>query len=146
MNKIEQTSTEKDALRQREELSANSSHDEVVKAFATKLNRVVMEGRKAGDDGLEAMERIAAQIIGGDNGQAILMRSMLLSIFGKVKVDLSEIGRLDWDLRKDLCAVILGVNHGRFDDYKIREILIAAGDHKAAWFFAGVPADPIDNE
>lgn len=116
----------------------------VLHEAAVKLQRIVKEGRAAGDDGLLAMKRIATQVVGGDNGQAVLMRSYLLSIFGKTLADLSQVGRLDWDLRKDLCAVLLGVNQGDFDDFEIRELLIAAGDHNAEWFFAGVPNDGED--
>jgi hypothetical protein len=42
-------------------------------------------------------------------------------------------------MRSDLCAVILGLNHGDFDDFKIREVLKVAGDTDAKWFFEGLP-------
>jgi hypothetical protein len=110
-----------------------------VGAFAADLKNFKKESEKLGNEGLAAMTRITHRIVGGDSGGELVMRSMLLSIFGAVKINLSEVGRLDGKLREDLCAVIRGVNHGSFDDFKIREILITAGDTDAKWFFAGVP-------
>jgi hypothetical protein len=117
----------------------SATETEETRVFFVDFENLKKESDRLGNEGLAAMTRIARRIVGGDSGGQIVMRSMLLSIFGKVKVNLSEVGRLDGELREDLCAVIRGVNHGAFDDYKIREILIAAGDWEAKWFFAGVP-------
>jgi hypothetical protein len=118
---------------------------EAMQSIAAELRelRQLKEVRsKLGDEGLAALQRIVKQIIRRDNGQALRMRSMLLSLFGQGKVALSEVDYFDLKLRKDLCAIILGLNHGRFADYQIREMFIAEGDKDARWFFSGA----IDTE
>jgi hypothetical protein len=111
-----------------------------VKEHRKDLSGFRAESKRLGDEGLQAMTRIAEKIVGGDSGGQILMRSILLSLFGaKVKLSLSEVCRFDTQMRSDLCAVILGLNHGDFDDFKIREVLKVAGDTDAKWFFEGLP-------
>ncbi|HYD83730.1 MAG TPA: hypothetical protein VEA63_06745 [Opitutus sp.] len=56
-----------------------------------------------------ALERIAQAVVGRDNGQALRVRSILLSLYtgGAMLADVSDLMTLDWSLRRDLCAVLL---------------------------------------
>jgi hypothetical protein len=110
----------------------------VAQYFFGSLRRMQAESKAASEKATEAMNRVAAEIFDRDNGQALVLRSILLSLYGQGKANLSDVDRLDWELRKDLCAIILGLNQGDFNDFKIREAFVAAGDRNAAWFLGGI--------
>lgn len=114
--------------------------EQIAKQFWDNQKRYEDEARLAGQQAHEAMGRIAPKIFGRNDREALLARNILLSIYGAVEVNMSNIGYIGHDLRKDLCAVFLGVNKGGFEDGQIRKSLVAAGDRKSSWFFAGLPA------
>jgi hypothetical protein len=101
---------------------------------ATKALIVIAEGLKLGAEGIEAMKRIASQVVGRYDDQAYYLRDLLLSLYNGKHVDLSSVMALHSEIRKDLCTVIMTLGRGKFADYMIREILIEAGDRDAAWF------------
>ncbi len=83
-----------------------------------------------------ALERLADAIAGRDHGQAIRVRSILISLYtgGTVLADVSDLLALDWTLRRDLCAVLLAFNHGEFSYDYLRAAFERAGDKNARWF------------
>lgn len=89
-------------------------------------------------EGLAALERLAKAVVHRDSGQAVVIRRFLLSLFNgeNERVDLSEVMRLDWALRKDLCSVILTVGSVGFPDTAIREAFAKHGG--VDWFLAEV--------
>jgi hypothetical protein len=110
--------------------------------FFGSLRKMKIEADEAGDQAMGAMNRIASQIVGRDNGQALVLRAILRSLYGMGTANLADVCRLDWALRKDLCLIVLGLNHGRFEDIQIRRALEAAGDRDSKWFFEGIGDGP----
>lgn len=99
---------------------------------AIKLGRT--EIPQAGAAGLEALERLARVVTNGATDQTGVIMSWLASVYNggeALKVQLDDIRRLDWNLRKDLLAVVLGCNQGAFNDTEIRHALRRAGGEDA---------------
>lgn len=92
-----------------------------------------------------ALERIAQAIAGRDSGQALRVRSILVSLYtgGAVLADVSDLMTLDWSLRQNLCAVLLAFGHGEFGYDYMRTAFEDAGDRNAQWFLGAAP-DPIE--
>lgn len=104
----------------------------------TELRAAIWLGRteipQAGAAGLEALERLARVVTNGATDQTGVIMSWLASVYNggeALKVQLDDIRRLDWSLRKDLLAVVLGCSQGAFSDTEIRHALRRAGGEAA---------------
>lgn len=111
--------------------------------FVAAVRVAAKESEAAVGEAKPALARIAASITGHDNGQALRLRALLVSLYsgGRVCTDLSDVMALDWPLRKDLCAVILAFGHGEFGYDYMKSAFEQAGDVDARWFLAAAP-DP----
>lgn len=110
--------------------------DEEVRRMAGLRALLEAECPPAAVEGVAALKRIVKRIVGQDYGAAIRLRDFLrsLGLARARKVNLSEISYLDWENRKDLAAVILGIHQPGFPDHLIREAFKEAGDFEARWF------------
>ena len=92
-----------------------------------------------------ALKRLAEAIVGRDNGQALRVRSILISLYtgGAVLADVSDLMTFDWSLRRDLCTVLLAFGHGEFGYDYMKVAFEHAGDRDAQWFLGAAP-DPIE--
>lgn len=92
-----------------------------------------------------ALTRLTEAIVGRDNGQALRVRSILISVYtgGSALADISNLMALDWSLRRDLCAVLLAFGHGEFGYDYMKTAFEHAGDRDAHWFLGAAP-DPIE--
>jgi hypothetical protein len=88
--------------------------------------------------GFQALERGASKIVGRNTEEARLMRAMLQPLYRDRIVVLSSVSRLDWEMRKEPCAIILGIDKRLFHGYKICDMFAAAGDQKSTWSLAGI--------
>jgi len=114
----------------------NTPLDPETKSLLTGFFAMAKEQNAATPEGLAALKRLVKATVHQDSGQVGVIRSFLLSLYNgeNPRVDLSEVMRLDWALRKDLCAVILTVGNSGFADSDIRDAYEAAGDKNAEWF------------
>jgi len=83
--------------------------------------------------GREALPRLVDAAL-GYSGQSDVVLRWLASIYNGSEapaVELDEIRRLDWALREDLLAVVLGCAQGDFSDVEIRKAFAAAGGQEA---------------
>lgn len=111
--------------------------------FIAAVRTAARESDAAVDAAKPAIARLAAAVTGRDNGQAIRVRSILLSLYsgGSALADVSDLMSLDWALRRNLCAVLLAFGHGEFDAEYVKSAFELAGDHDARWFL-GNAHDP----
>ena len=119
------------------------SHATALSDFIAAVRTAALESDAAVEAAKPAIARLAATVVGHDNGQALRVRSILLSLYtgGSALADLSDLLALDWPLRKDLCAVLLAFGHGEFDDDYLKSAFELAGDLGAQWFL-GTAHDP----
>lgn len=96
--------------------------------------------------GREALDRLAKVAFLSGGSQAGLIQSFLASLYNgdcAPRVQLDFVGRLDWTIRKDVAAVLLGIYHGQFADTAIREAAETVGGIAAVetlhWHTAGGP-------
>jgi hypothetical protein len=93
------------------------------------------EHRAAAITALEALPRLIA-IMPQRTGQSYKVRSLLYSLWNGQATSLSDVMNLDWSIRKDVCAVVLGfgfedeTTHLWYDE--ISDALKAAGQFQ--WF------------
>lgn len=130
--------------------TTNSDDDQAaVKDYFRQVNLETALGKKAGADARAAMQRIAPAIVHQDNSQALRLRALLFNLFTGEggRCDLSDAMALDGALRRDLCAVIAGVNHEGCPDEYLREAFReAAGVAGVKWFLAAAPRDQDEDQ
>jgi hypothetical protein len=99
--------------------------------------RVIREQRAAAQAAAPAMQRLA-EALQGRSGQPYKLRSILYSLWNGKPASLVEIVCLDWDIRKGLCAVLLGFGFGgdrttpEFFYQALQQAVTAAGQW--TWF------------
>ena len=104
----------------------------------TRRPNLAVDYGQAGVDARAAALRIAKAIVGQDSGQAHRARAILRSLFGHGAVKLSEVDHLGWDLRRDICILMLGVNCSGCPDSWIRDAFAEIQGAKGVrWFFEG---------
>lgn len=111
--------------------------------FIAAVRTAARESDAAVEAAKPALARLAAAVVGRRNGQALRVRSILVSLYsgGSALADVSDVMSLDWALRRDLCAVLLAFGHGEFDAEYVKSAFELAGDHDARWFL-GNAHDP----
>ena len=99
--------------------------------FATiKAHRA--EHREAARLAFEALDRIV-EAMRSKSGQAYTLRAVLYSLWSGKSASVSDVLGLDWPLRKDVCAVLLGfgfeANAGGVSFFydEVKEIVTEAG-------------------
>jgi hypothetical protein len=102
-----------------------------VRTTAKEIEAAVMEAKPA-------LARLTAAIVCHDNGQAVRIRALLISLYtgGSTLADVCDVITLDWPLRKDLCAVLCAFGHGEFGYDYMKSAFEQAGDYEARWFLA----------
>ncbi|HEU5081332.1 MAG TPA: hypothetical protein VFT72_19120, partial [Opitutaceae bacterium] len=126
-----------------ESIDETTSRDDALREFIAAVRTAARESDAAVEAAKPALARLAAAVVGHDNGQALRIRSILLSLYtgGSALADVSDLMALDWPLRKDLCAVLLAFGHGEFDYNYLKSAFELAGDPNAQWFL-GRAHDP----
>jgi hypothetical protein len=97
------------------------------------LKRIRVSATTAAAKGQAALPRLV-EVALGHSGQSGVVLRWLASVYNGSEapaVELDEIRRLDWSLREDLLAVILGCAQGDFSDVQIRHAFDAAGGQEA---------------
>lgn len=106
--------------------------------FFRDVNRMEAEARGAAAEARTAMERLAKMCSSHSNtGGTIAVRDILYSAFsgGATRADLGGLGALDWDVRKDVLAVLLAVNQPGFSDSDILQGMVRVGGASLGdWF------------
>ena len=122
-------------------ISAAIEKDAALAEFLATVKTTARETELAIAEAKPALARIASAIARHDNGQAVRLRALLISLYsgGRAPVDLSELMMLDWSLRKDLCAVLCAFGHGEFGYDYMKSAFEQAGDFEAQWFLAAAP-------
>jgi hypothetical protein len=126
-----------------ESIDETTTRAAALSEFIATVRTAARESDAAVETAKPALARIAAAVAGHDNGQALRVRSILLSLYsgGSALADVSDLMALDWPLRRDLCAVLLAFGHGEFDYDYLKSAFELAGDHEARWFL-GSAHDP----
>jgi hypothetical protein len=75
-------------------------------AFFSRERRVNAERLAATQLAIPALERLC-QVLCDRSGQCYKVRALLWSLYNGQATSLSEVLNLDWEIRQDLCAVIL---------------------------------------
>lgn len=121
----------------------HTERDAALAEFFATVRAEARESESAVARAKPALGRLAAAIVGRDNGQALRVRAILISLYtgGSMLADVSDLMALDWSLRKDLCAVLLAFGHGEFGYDYLKNAFERAGDRDAQWFLAAA-ADP----
>lgn len=104
-----------------------------VAEFLSDMKRLRGAAVDAAAKGRAALPRLADAAL-GHGGQSDVVLRWLASIYNGSEapaVELDEIRRLDWSLREDLLAVVLGCAQGDFSDVEIRKAFDAAGGQEA---------------
>ncbi len=123
--------------------TAEAEREAALKEFFAAVRTAAKETDAAVDAAKPALARLAAAVAGHDNGQALRIRAILISLYtgGSALADVSDLMALDWPLRKDLCAVMLAFGHGEFGYDYMKSAFEQAGDCDARWFL-GAAHDP----
>ena len=80
--------------------------------FFGRQKQVRAEQRAAADAGLAALDRLVAVLKENHfTGQPHKLRELLYSLWNGKPAELSELLGLDWELRKDICAVMAGFGY-----------------------------------
>ena len=74
--------------------------------FFAEQRKLATEGRSAVAAAKPALLRLC-DVLRGRSGQPFKLRSLLYSLYNGQPASLIEIVALDWEIRKDLCAVLL---------------------------------------
>lgn len=85
-------------------------NDAALKEFFAEQKRMRTEKAEATKAALPALERLC-KVMCERSGQPYKIRALLYSLWNGQETSLSEVLGLDWDLRKDLCAVILAFGY-----------------------------------
>lgn len=110
-------------------------NDAYLAEFFKRENRVNQERTKAAVMAMPALKRLA-KVLCERSGQPYKLRALLYSLWNGKPVQLIEVLGLDWEIRQDLCAVILafGFESKTIDFfYKAIETEIQAV-HQWPWF------------
>jgi hypothetical protein len=129
--------------------TSHADDQDEVKNFFRQVNLETDLAKKAGAEARAAMQRIAPKIVNSTSGQALRLRAMLYNLFtgSRGRCDLSDAMTLDGSLRRDLCAVIAGVNHEGCPDEYLREAFHeVAGNAGVKWFLAAAPRDRDEDQ
>ena len=123
--------------------TAETERESALKDFFAAVRDAATEADAAVDAAKPALARLAVAVAGHDNGQALRVRAILISLYtgGSALADVSDLMALDWPLRKDLCAVLLAFGHGEFGYDYMKVAFEQAGDRDARWFL-GAAHDP----
>ncbi len=121
--------------------SDEESKNAAIIVFFAAMKTAAHESETAVAEAKPALARIASAIVGHDNGQALRVRAILVSLYtgGSILAEVSDLMALDWSLRKDLCAVLLAFGHGEFGYEYLKAAFENAGDHDARWFLDAAP-------
>ena len=113
--------------------------------FFSAVRAAALESDAAVATAKPALERLATAIVGRDNGQALRVRAILISLYtgGSVLADVSDLMALDWSVRRNLCSVLLAFGHGEFGYDYMKAAFEQAGDQGGRWFLGSAP-DPIE--
>ena len=87
--------------------------DPDVKAYFAKLRALRAERAALVLPAVEALDRLVVCCAGG-TGQSYKLRTLLFSLWNGKPADLLESVSLDWELKKDFCAVVLAFGHDEF--------------------------------
>ena len=87
--------------------------DPEVAAYFKRLREMMAEKSAAVEPAVLALSRLVA-VCRCMSGQSFIVRRLLFSLWNGKRVDLSDLLRLDWPLRKDLLAVCLAFGHDKF--------------------------------
>ena len=127
--------------------SSSDDNQDALGEFARQMKAIKSECPVAGKEGRAALDRLAAAAYGSNGSQATIIAQFLASLYNggdALPVRLDHVGRLDWSLRKDVAAVILGIYNERFSDSAIRQAFAAVGGDQAVeflhWHTSGGPA------
>lgn len=84
--------------------------------FIAAVRTAARESDAAVDTAKPALARIAAAVAGHDNGQALRVRSILLSLYsgGSALANVSDLMALDWPLRRCAERHIEHIHHPKF--------------------------------
>lgn len=100
---------------------------QLLDAFFADQRVIRGERAEAEEKGLDALCRLI-EVMARRTGQSYKVRMLLRSLWnGSNRADLSEVLCLDWAIRKDVCAVILGFGSSRFFYDELRQCLSEAG-------------------
>lgn len=107
---------------------------ELEAAFA-QMRAHTIEHRKAATEALLAMGRLA-EVMRGRSGQPYKVRALLYSLWNGKPADVSDLLNLDWQIRKDICAVMLGFGFEDSSTHCFYDALQAAvtGAGQWSWF------------
>jgi hypothetical protein len=109
----------------------NAEGQAQLRQFFAAVNQCTAEQKAAVEAALPALERLIEACSCG-SGQSYKLRDLLYSLFNGQGCNLNDVQTLDWSLRKDLAAVILGSGSPGFPDHLIRERFKA--HHLDTWF------------
>ena len=102
-----------------------SNEEHVTAAFFKAQRRINEERAKAACEAREAMTVLTAVMAGG-SGQSYKVRALLFSLWNGKAASLLDVIDLDFDIRKQVVAVILGFGHPKFFYDQIQQPLVAA--------------------
>ncbi len=85
----------------------DEENDAHLKELFCGLASVAGERRNAAAMGLLALDHLA-EMMRYDSGQCYKVRELLFALYNGKPCDLLSVVSLDWSIRKDVCAVILG--------------------------------------
>jgi hypothetical protein len=120
-----------------------------VNEFFQEMNRIRLEAPIAAATGLEALQRVVRAVWENrTSGQSESLMPLLASLYNggnAFPIDLAyATAGLDWALKVDICAVILGKGLEGFPDTEIREAFRKVGGEAAVdwlhWHTTGGPA------
>ena len=102
-------------------------------AFFARARSVLAERRAAAEAARPALARLC-EVLCKRSGQPYKLRALLYSIYNGQAASLIEIVCLDWEIRKDLCAVLLAFG---FEDRRDATVSFFYDELKAAITAAG---------
>lgn len=109
--------------------------DEVLAEFFAEQRRLQRDRHAAVAVATTALERLC-QLMQGRSGQCYKVRALLYSLWNGKPTSVIEVLGLDWQIRKDVCAVILAfgweVPGGSFFYKEIKNAITQAGQWE--WF------------
>ena len=115
-------------------IPTEAENQAALEEFFSHQKKTRSEQRAAAVAGLEALDRLVSVLKSNHfTGQPYKIRELLYSLWNGKPAELTELLGLDWDLRKDVCAVIAGFG---FEDSQTKLFYNAISDRlKAAHLF-----------
>lgn len=108
--------------------------------FFSKLSEIQKERSAAATAALPAMARLAA-VLSGRSGQPYKLRSLLFSAWNGKPASLVEIVGFDWEIRKDLCTVLLAFGDENFFYRELETAIRNAGQ----WEFFQAESEEVES-